>query len=267
MNQKDCEVYMHAKMSILVTLFVVSLLALAACGGGSDDLAGEWFLAELNGAPPVPGTNVSIAFNQDEVSGSGGCNAYGGSYTLRGKGIQFGNLAMTLMACMDEAINQQEADFFTALSQVDSWEVSGNTLTLSGGSATIVFTRGGPEADSPQAENPQGTWRLVQVNGAPADPVTEFILIFDAPDAANQGALNGWSGCATYTGTYTAGGGSLVFNELTMTAMSCTDGSVAEAERAYLQQLQQVAGYVLAGGQLILGGEGVELVYAANDSE
>lgn len=258
---------MPIKKSIVTILCVILLLALAGCRGGSDDLAGEWFLAELNGAPPVPGTNVSIAFNQDEVSGSGGCNAYGGSFNLSGQKIQFSDLAMTLMACMDDAINRQEADFFTALSQVDRWEVSGDTLTLSGGSAAIVFTRGGPAADSPQAENLQGTWRLVQANGAPADPVTEFILIFEAPNAANQGALNGWSGCATYTGTYTAGDGNLAFNELTMTAMSCTDGSVAEAERAYLQQLHQVASYAREDGQLILGGEGVELVYAANDSE
>jgi len=258
---------MHVKKSILVTLFVISLLALAGCSGKAQDLAGEWFLAELNGAPPVSGTNVSIAFSEDAIAGSGGCNTYGGGYTLSGQKIQFSELAMTLMACMDEDINRQEADFFIALNQVGSWDVSGDTLTLSGDTARIVFARGGPEADSPQAENPQGTWRLVQVNGAPADPVTEFILIFDAPDAANQGALNGWSGCATYTGTYTAGDGSLAFNELTMTAMSCTDGSVAEAERAYLQQLQQVASYALEGGQLVLGGEGVELVYAANDSE
>lgn len=253
---------MPVKKMMVILLCVVWLFALAGCRGSSADLAGEWFLQELNGAQPVPGTNVTMQFEPESVGGSAGCNSYGGQYVVRGQGIEFSEMAMTLMACMDEAVNQQEADFFTALSRVSGWEVSGDTLTLTGEETIVVFSRGGAEADTPL-----GSWRLVQVNGAPANPVTEFILVFEAQDAANLGALNGWSGCATYTGTYKAEPGSLAFTELTMTAMSCTDGSIAEAERVYLGQLQQVASYALQGGQLILSGEGVELVYAPNESE
>ena len=50
-----------------------------------------------------------------------------------------GMLASTLMACADEAMMQQEADFMAALGQVTSYTLSGSQLTLQTADGVLNF--------------------------------------------------------------------------------------------------------------------------------
>jgi len=131
---------------------LLSGVATAACatkrvGGDLQTLGGaDWRLVELNGRAAIPAELTRrpwIRFNTDSsrVSGSAGCNRMSGPFTLRGDTMQFGSLISTRMACGDQALNQQESDFFGALQSTDRYALSGDTLKLIKGTETVARFR------------------------------------------------------------------------------------------------------------------------------
>ena len=79
----------------------------------------------------VAGSTVTAIFAEDgTVAGSGGCNTYSGAYTVDGTTLDFGPLASTKMACADEGVSQQEANYFAALDKVTTFAFSGDRLEL-----------------------------------------------------------------------------------------------------------------------------------------
>jgi putative lipoprotein len=119
-------------------------LALAACGGAQPALAGtQWNLAALNGQAPVAGFDrLALKFESDsQVSGNSGCNSFGGSYTATGGALRFGPLAGTLRACAEQALNDQEARYYTALSNTAAFELAGGRLLFkdASGATVLVF--------------------------------------------------------------------------------------------------------------------------------
>src|SRR5690349_14032083 len=72
---------------------------------GQQALAGtDWRLVSIGrvGAevPVVNGTTVTLKFGKDErISGSGGCNSYGGGYRVEGDRITFSQVFSTRRAC------------------------------------------------------------------------------------------------------------------------------------------------------------------------
>ena len=79
----------------------------------------------------VAGTTVTLKFGEDgRVSGSTGCNSYGGTYQVRGDTISFGRLISTRRACLDQNANQQEQRFLAALESANRFRLSSNRLTI-----------------------------------------------------------------------------------------------------------------------------------------
>jgi heat shock protein HslJ len=91
-------------------------------------------------SPAHPATLQFGAVN-DQVSGSGGCNTFGGSYALHGNQVQFGALRSTLIGCVDAVAGAQEHAYFQALSRVQTYQIVGTTLTLTseGGEVQLTF--------------------------------------------------------------------------------------------------------------------------------
>ncbi len=80
--------------------------------------------------------------SEGALSGFGGCNTYGGTYALSdGGGISITNVTSTLMACEEPAMTV-ETQYLTALQNVATYELSGDTLTLrdSAGAAQVTYT-------------------------------------------------------------------------------------------------------------------------------
>jgi heat shock protein HslJ len=75
-----------------------------------------------------------------QISGSGGCNTFGGSYTLHGIQLQISMLRSTLIACSDPVLSAQDSHYFQALPRVATYRLEGNTLTLSGDSGQVQLT-------------------------------------------------------------------------------------------------------------------------------
>ena len=118
---------------------LVAVLALTACTGG-DSLEGtNWTLESLNEQSVIAGTEITITFEGGEVSGSAGCNTYGGDYHAGKSDLSFGMIFSTLMACVDSSVMDQEITYMAALDSVASYSITGDRLEMfDGAGATIL---------------------------------------------------------------------------------------------------------------------------------
>jgi heat shock protein HslJ len=82
-----------------------------------------------------------------------------------------------------------------------------------------------------------------------------------APNATfAEGTVSGSTGCNTYMGPYTVDGDTLELGALATTRMACAPPADA-VEREYVAALEQVAGWRIEDGELVLAdGDGAELL-------
>jgi heat shock protein HslJ len=116
--------------------------AAGPAGTGPAAIEGTtWRLVEVDGrAVAADATNVPPTILLDpathSVSGSTGCNGLRGSYTLDGARLTFGPLISTLMACLKGMdVESAMSGIFT---KVDGYQLSGDTLTLTGGGSPLA---------------------------------------------------------------------------------------------------------------------------------
>lgn len=92
-----------------------------------------WKLVELNGKP-VPALDrepyLILKAEEGRVTGFGGCNGFGGSYTLdeAASRIRFGEIVSTTMACA-KGMDVEQA-FHQVLRSADNYSLNGDHLTL-----------------------------------------------------------------------------------------------------------------------------------------
>ncbi|MCE7985510.1 MAG: META domain-containing protein [Caldilinea sp. CFX5] len=81
--------------------------------------------------PVVAGSTVTLEFSADgQAGGSAGCNTYGGSYAVQGDQLVFGEMVSTLMACVDQAVTEQEMAYLAALQSAGRFAVDGDMLRI-----------------------------------------------------------------------------------------------------------------------------------------
>lgn len=137
---------------IVLLVVVPPLLSLAACDGpGADALRDTaWELTSLAGNELLPGTTITLEFTADEISGSTGCNHYGGSYEISGDGLNLVDLYATEMACLQPAgIMEQEAAYLTALGLAARYQIDGGRLEIQDetGTQVLVYVASGSEPE------------------------------------------------------------------------------------------------------------------------
>jgi heat shock protein HslJ len=119
--------------------FVVILVLMLNFGRGLE--GPTWVVQEMSvdGAmtAPIPDAAPFAVFEDGTVAGSSGCNSYNGTYQIDGDSMAIGPLASTLMACTAELLGQ-ETFYFELLAQTDSYEVSGDQLTLMSGDTVLI---------------------------------------------------------------------------------------------------------------------------------
>ena len=101
----------------------VGEVSYVGCGGDPVSLLlGDRKVVAIDGQPVVATSEPSIAFELDgSIHGNSSCNRFFGSYTLTGEGLTISNVGGTMMAC-DDALMQQEQQFFAALDAVRRFE-------------------------------------------------------------------------------------------------------------------------------------------------
>ena len=116
---------------------ICSFLMLAACSTASslpDEPLQEryWRAVEIDGKPLAlsPGASEPhvVLGQQQRAHGSDGCNRFNGSWRTD-KGLRFGQLASTMMAC-PPPIDAQARSFTQALSATADYRVRGKQMEL-----------------------------------------------------------------------------------------------------------------------------------------
>jgi heat shock protein HslJ len=139
-----------SKKHIGITLLAVLILALlAACAGpagpapGVVELEGtRWVLDTLNGEPPVPGSEITLQFEDGNLGGSAGCNSYGGSYEATDGRLSIPEIVRTEMACLEpEGVMEQEDAYLAALQSAAIYRMVDGRLQVenAAGEPTLVF--------------------------------------------------------------------------------------------------------------------------------
>jgi heat shock protein HslJ len=123
-----------AALAALLPLF----LPVAGCvgdsqpgqAGGGSIVGPVWAAQEIAGTPVTGEAPVTLQLGADgRASGRGGCNGFGGSYTLAGDALSFSPLAATRMACAP-ALMDQEQRYFDTLAQVTHYAVADDGALL-----------------------------------------------------------------------------------------------------------------------------------------
>jgi heat shock protein HslJ len=136
--------------SLEVTLVaIVSQKAVAATPEtrpeGSSELQGtSWVLTAFgpndNQTAVLPGTELTLNFDGEQINGLAGCNSYFADVTIEEDGtLSTGLVGSTLMACLDEDVMQQESEFLAALAEATGYTLRGNRLTLHNENGSLEF--------------------------------------------------------------------------------------------------------------------------------
>ena len=113
---------------------------------GPDLVGTTWVATAINNGRggvisslALEAAHATATFAADgRVSGFGGCNGFGGSYTLDGDSMQIGPLAATRKACVEpEGVGELESWYFAALERVATWSIHEGRLQLRDGEGAL----------------------------------------------------------------------------------------------------------------------------------
>jgi heat shock protein HslJ len=107
-----------------------------------------WVLTSLENSHPIDGRQLTIQFENGQVSGNAGCNSYGGSYTIKADEISFDAIFSTEMACLEpEGLMKQEQAYLGLLQAASRFEATeGELRVFVGEDPLLIYTA---KADSP----------------------------------------------------------------------------------------------------------------------
>lgn len=133
---------MFAFYVVFATLIITSCKCTKGAVSKDTLVSSDWVLSAMNGNNALkskfPNKLPNITFTADnKVSGNGGCNQYGGSYTLDADGkLNLGQMMATKMFCQGVA----EDEYLKILSKADKARIEDKNLVLySGNQAVLVF--------------------------------------------------------------------------------------------------------------------------------
>lgn len=182
--------------------------------------------------PVIEETSPFISFEEDgQAAGDGSCNRFFGPYQTSGPGdLEFGEMATTMMACLD-AVMEQERAFLDALLSVDSFSIAGAALEMRSSDNVMLICEAIPTTLA------NTSWQLLALNngeGGVASVVadTEITAVF-----TEDGTMAGSSGCNTYRATWTSEDDSIEIGPPMGTKKMCDGEGVMEQEARYLEVL------------------------------
>lgn len=108
--------------------------------------------------PLIEKSLITLIFMDGQITGMGGCNAYGGTYQVEGNQISFKEITRTKKACENEYLTFQEEHYFMALESASHYEVSENLLRIwfENGAGLLVFQTPSPIEPTPAIQTPDG---------------------------------------------------------------------------------------------------------------
>lgn len=237
----------------------------------AGELAGTWNLIAY-GDPNSPQsvlTNapVALTFAPDGVSGTAGCNQFGGAFQFENNTLSFGDLITTRIACADD-IMVQETVFLAALQSATSFEIVDGQLQIAYDGGVLNFASSSqppettPDGGDPTLGGLAGTWTLVSYG----DPNNPQPVVGSTPvtlTLASDG-VSGNAGCNQFgTATFQYENDTLRFGQIISTLMACVDEAAMAQETVYLAALQSATTFAITDGQLQIFYDGGVLNFSA----
>ncbi len=141
--------------ALVIPLLIAVAVALSACVGGGaaspslirvshpDTLNGTtWTAVLVDGVAPVAGREPTAMFDATSVSGTTGCNSYGGPYQYAAGAVRFGPLVSTKIGC-EAPISAMEQHFAAALEGATTASIDETgRLVLDGPTGSITLEVG-----------------------------------------------------------------------------------------------------------------------------
>ena len=200
---------------------------------------------------------VTIAFDDELVSGIGPCNNYRGDLDLDDDSVEISRLATTTRACRD-AVMEAEDEYLTALEAVDAVDVTDDRLELTNDDGVRLRYRA---VDA--RGHLIGTWPVVNV--ATSDAI-ESVLTGTKPAVTfdEDGTLKLVTGCNDAHGDWTLEDDELTVDPLRQTKKLCSDPDGIMSQKASLARALESATRVqVAPRKLTLLNSGGQIVPAA----
>jgi heat shock protein HslJ len=215
-----------------------------------------WRATELAGKP-VPAQDAKreahLVFQPEgRLAGSDGCNRFTGGYELKEGAITFGQMAGTLMACINAAADVERA-FRESLKRAMRLTIAGDRLDLfdAAGNRVAAFTAGARAATQPDSPSLAGTtWQLVRFQGSDGTTLTPDDRAKYTIEIGAGGRVNARVDCNRGRGTWkSAGANQIEFGPLALTRVTCPAGSLHDQ---IVKQWVYVRSYVVKDGHLFL---------------
>ncbi|MCD7973121.1 MAG: META domain-containing protein [Candidatus Azobacteroides sp.] len=212
---------MKTLKTLIGTLFVV--LAMGSCTSTqyvpSSQLADKWVLKSINNRNATDAFSQTIPyitfnFDDNQVSGNAGCNAFSGKFSYIDGNFSAPNLVSTQMACT----GTNEEDLFLRLLRNPSYltMVNGDLIFSQNANSVLVFSR----AQGLSTNDLSGTWELETMEGRSTDldsfqhtPTLEFNF--------SDGRISGNAGCNQFNASFTLNNNTLDVQPLATTRMAC----------------------------------------------
>jgi len=221
----------------------------------------EFLLQSSEGFRPVDGTTVQLAFQDDQLTLSAGCNSMFGSFEVRESRLIVDELGTTDIGC-DAALQAQDEWLANFLSAQPLLTQANDRLTLKGGVAQLVFV--GRAVAEPDRQLVGTVWTVdTFLEGDAAidiflDPGPSVVFADDLSVRID-------TTCNAATGSYTLVDDRLTVAGVTFSSNVCT--GAAKSADAHLRKLFR-AGKLAAqieGDRLTLGTATVGISATAGD--
>ncbi len=175
----------------------------------SASLDGHTYLSTgAQGVTLVPGTQISLAFDDGNLTAQAGCNSMGGTYAVDGDRITTTQMFMTEMGC-DEPRMQQDEWLAQFLGEV-TYTLKGDTLTLTNGPIQVTLLD--KEVATPDLPLEGTRWILDGI--VTGDAVSSVPVGVTASIRVSGGNVEVEAGCNQGGGTVEVAPGSLTFGPI-----------------------------------------------------
>lgn len=240
---------------LLLSIGLITIGTIAAFAQPDKLDTQRWKLTQVNGQRLADSKAfLEINKNQTRFAGNTGCNQMSGAVYVRGRRIDFSNVATTKRACTDQRDNRIERDIVRALENVDRFSQVRDTLNLMDRNRVVLsFTA--VKHDEPGNGGSNGArlesrkWMLESIAGRKTfKAITGAFLNFDA----NKQSAGGDSSCNVFGGSYTVKGDRLQITEIMSTMRACIEDERMEIERHFLDGLRSTNRYEIRDGRLFL---------------
>ncbi len=131
-----------AGVALVLAIAAIASGCLVVPGPGQADIDGTaWRVVSVAGRPVLADAMPTIRFDGNRISGSTGCNTFGGGFDRVGDRFSISELVMTEIGC-GGAIGEQESRLLEVLLVVERIEVGPGSLRLVGPPGSLDFVSG-----------------------------------------------------------------------------------------------------------------------------